>query len=108
MVDSTLNRLVTDIDKNIMCEPTQAKIVMVDGSRIIFNLGTKHGVKVGDEFTLLHKNNFTSDAGITYAGYKVSNYTVKVSSVSMQSATAITSDWGLLGNIQINDLAVRY
>jgi len=108
MVDSTLSSLVNDIDENIVCEPTQARIVKVAGNTIIFNLGQKHGVKVGDEFTLLHKNNFTSDAGIYYPSYKVSTYKVKVTSVSMQSAKAITVNSELLGNIQINDLAVRY
>ena len=108
MVDNTLNTLVKDIDENIMCEPTQAKIVQVSGNKIMFNLGKNHGVKIGDEFTLLHKNNFTSDAGISYAGYIVSSYKVKVSSVSMQSATAVTPNMGLLGNIQINDLVVRH
>jgi len=108
MVDRTLNSVVNDIDENIICEPTQGRIVKVAGNEITFNLGKKHGVKIGDEFTLLHKNNFTSDAGIYYPSYKVSSYSVKVINLSMQSATAITTDSGLLGNIQINDLAVRY
>ncbi|MFT7260446.1 MAG: hypothetical protein ACI9MS_002315, partial [Glaciecola sp.] len=43
-----------------------------------------------------------------YPSYKVSPYKVKVTSVSMQSAKAVTINSGLLGNIQINDLAVRY
>lgn len=108
MIDNTLNTLVKDTDENIMCEPTQAKIVQVSGNKITFNLGKRHGVKVGDEFTLLHKSNFTSEFGITYSGFVVSSYKVKVTSTSMQSAVATTSDSGLLGNIQINDLAVRY
>jgi len=108
MINNTLNTLAKDIDENIMCEPTQAKIVRVSGNKVTFNLGKRHGVKVGDEFTLLHKSNFTSDSGISYAGFEVSSYKVKVTSTSMQSAVATTSDSGLLGNIQINDLVVRY
>ncbi|MDX2371030.1 MAG: FlgT C-terminal domain-containing protein [Colwellia sp.] len=38
----------------------------------------------------------------------MSPFKVKVTKVTKQSATAITLDNGLLGNIQINDLAVRY
>jgi hypothetical protein len=108
MVTTTLDSVVKDIDENIMCETTRAKIVQVNNNTIKFNLGSMHGVKVGDEFTLLHKNNFISDAGTTYAGYNVSAYKVKVIQVSKQSATAKTPDDGLLGNIQINDYAVRY
>ena len=108
MIDNTLNSLAKDIDDNIMCEPTQAKIVRVSGNNITFNLGKRHGVKVGDEFTLLHKSTFKSDVGIVYAGFEVSDYKVKVTSTLQQSATAVTPDASLLGNIQINDLAVRY
>ena len=49
-----------------------------------------------------------TDAGKTYAGFNVSPYKVKVTQVSQQSAQAITTDGQLLGNIQLDDLAVRY
>lgn len=113
MIDKTLAQVVKDIDESVMCEPTRAKIVQVNGNTITLNLGKVHGVKVGDEFSLLHNKNFKSDAGTTYAGFNVSSYKVKIIKVSQQSATAQTTnngslDNGLLGNIQINDLAVRY
>ncbi len=108
MISSLLDRMVSDIDENIMCEPSEGKILQVKGNQIMINLGRHHGVKVGDEFTLLHSNNFTNTQGKTYAGYNVSPFKVKVTKVTKQSATAATIDNSLLGNIQINDLAVRY
>jgi hypothetical protein len=108
MISSLLDTMVADIDKNIMCEPSEGKIVQVNGNKITINLGQHHGVKIGDEFSLLHSNNFTNNQGKSYAGYNVSPFKVKVTKVTKQSATAITLDNGLLGNIQINDLAVRY
>ena len=39
MVDRTLHTLVSDIDKNMVCQPTQARIVKVAGNKITFNLG---------------------------------------------------------------------
>jgi len=59
-------------------------------------------------FSLLHLGNIMTDSGKTYAGFNVSPYTVKVTQVSQQSAQAITIDGQLLGNIQLDDLAVRY
>ena len=97
-----------DIDENVMCEPSEGKIVQVQGNQITINLGRHQGVKIGDEFTLLHSTNFTSNQGRSYAGYNISPYKVKVHKVTKQSATATTVDNNLLGNIQINDLAVRY
>lgn len=108
MVDSLLDAMVKDIDESVMCEPSEGKIVQVKGNQITINLGQHHGVKVGDEFSLLHSRNFTSVQGKSYSGYDVSPYKVKVTQLTKQSATAITLNNNLLGNIQINDLAVRY
>ena len=108
MISVLLDNMANDIDENIMCEPSEGKILQVKGNQIMINLGRDHGVKIGDEFSLLHSSNFTNSKGKTYAGYNVSPFKVKVTKVTKQSATAITLDNGLLGNIQINDLAVRY
>ncbi|XPF93778.1 flagellar assembly protein T N-terminal domain-containing protein [Colwellia sp. RE-S-Sl-9] len=107
-IDRTLDMMISDIDENMMCQPTRGKIVQVAGDTILFNLGENQGVKVGDEFSLLHANNFISDSGKTYSGFNVSPYKVKVISTSKESAKATTPDNNLLGNIQINDIAVRY
>lgn len=108
MINSLLDKIVNDIDENVMCEPSEGKIVQVKGNQIIINLGRHHGVKIGDEFTLLHSNSFISEQGRNYVGYNISPYKVKVTKLTKQSATAMTLDNNLLGNIQINDLAVRY
>jgi hypothetical protein len=108
MITSLLDKIVSDIDENLMCEPSKGKILQVKGNEVVINLGRHHGVKMGDEFSLLHTSNFKSDLGKLYTSYNISPFKVKVTKVTKQSATAITLDNGLLGNIQINDLAVRY
>jgi len=107
-IDQTLDMMIADIDEKMMCQPTKGKIVKVAGNTIMFNLGENQGVKVGDEFSLLHANNFINDSGKTYSSFNVSSYKVKVTNTSKESATAVTPDNQLLGNIQINDIAVRY
>lgn len=104
----TLDNVVTDIDENMMCQPTQGKIVQVSGNQIIFNLGKRQGVQIGDEFSLLHFSNFTSDNNRSYSGYNISPYKVIVDNVTNDSARATVTDQHILNNIQINDLAVRY
>ena len=108
MINSLLEKIANDIDDNVMCEPSEGKIVQVQGNEITINLGKHHGVKVGDEFTLLHSSNFISQQGKHYVSYNISPFKVKVTKLTTQSATASTVDNSLLGNIQINDLAVRY
>jgi len=107
-INQTLNEVITDIDDNMMCQPTRGKIVKVSGNEIVINLGSKHGVKIGDEFSLLHVKNFNSFAGKKYAGFNVSPFTVKITQVSRDSAKAVTPDNQVLDNIQLQDLAVRY
>jgi hypothetical protein len=107
-IDQTLTQMISDIDESMMCQPTRGKIVKITGNQIVINLGSRHGVKSGDEFSLLHVKNFTADSGIMYAGFNVSEFKVKVTQVSQQSATAITADNQLLDSIQLDDLAVRY
>lgn len=108
IIENTLNEVITDIDDNMMCQPTRGKIVKVNGNQVTFNLGKQHGVKIGDQFSLLHMKNFTSNTGIQYAGYNVSPFKVTVNQVSQSSANAITSDHQPIDSIQIDDLIVRY
>lgn len=108
VVEQTLNKISTDIDENMMCHATRGRIVQVDGNKILINLGKRHGVQIGDEFSLLHSNNFINKDGKSYAGFNVSPYKVKVTQVSQNTAHATTVDEHILGNIQLNDLAVRH
>ena len=107
MVNELVEKAVADIDKNIMCEQSEGKILDVAGNQVVINLGRHHGVKIGDEFSLLHLDNFIADNGKQYIRYNVSPYTVKVTKLTRKSANAITIDNSLLGNIQQNDLAIR-
>ena len=108
MINSLLINIVSDIDNNIMCEPSEGKILLVQGNQITINLGKHHGVKVGDEFTLLHSSHFISAQGKRYISHHINPQKVKVTKLTKESATAVTLDNNLLGNIQINDIAVRY
>ncbi|MDO6426423.1 flagellar assembly protein T N-terminal domain-containing protein [Thalassotalea sp. 1_MG-2023] len=108
IIDQALNQVSTDIDDNMMCQPTRGKIVQVNADQVRFNLGKQHGVQIGDEFSLLHLKNFTTDSGHSYAGFNVSPFNVKVIRVSQSSAVAQTTDGALIDSIQINDLVVRY
>jgi hypothetical protein len=108
IINQTLNTVITDIDDNMMCQPTRGKIVNVSGNEVMINLGKRQGVKEGDEFSLLHTKNFTSDLGKIYAGFNISPFTVKIIQVSEESALAVSSKGEMLDNIQQDDLAVRY
>jgi hypothetical protein len=108
MITKQLEKATKNIDENVMCEPSKGKILQIDGNQIVINLGRNHGVKIGDEFTLLHSTYFTSNTGKNYSGFNVSPYKVKITQLTKTTAIARTENNSLLGNIQINDFAVRY
>ena len=108
MINNIIDKVIKDIDENIMCEPSRGKIIQVNGNQVVINLGRDHGLKIGDEFSLLHLTQFNSNAGKSYSGFNVSPYKVKITKLTRQTATAATPNGELFGNIQIDDLAVRY
>ncbi len=108
MIDTLLDNVVKALDKTLICQQLRANIVQVVGNSLTLNIGSAHGLKVGDELALLHHKRFTSDAGHTYSSFELSEHSIKVTQVYRQSAKAISSDTSLLNNIQINDLAIKH
>ncbi|WP_019026977.1 flagella assembly protein FlgT [Colwellia piezophila] len=108
MLNDMIDRVTKDIDENIMCELSRGKIIQVQGNQVTINLGRDHGLKIGDAFSLLHLTNFTNNSGKSYTGFNLSPYKVKITKLTRQTAIAVTPDGRLFGNIQIDDLAVRY
>ncbi|MBU2869998.1 flagellar assembly protein T N-terminal domain-containing protein [Colwellia sp. E2M01] len=107
MVTAIVSKVIKDIDENIMCEPSQGKILKVQGNQVTVDLGRDNGLKIGDEFSLLHRTHFNSNRSRAYTGFSVSPYKVKVIKLTRETATAVTPDGQIFGNIQIEDIAVR-
>lgn len=108
MLDGLITNIAKDIDENIMCEPSQGVVLKVNGNQVTINLGRSHGLKVGDEFTILHLTHFTNNLGKSYTGYNVSPTKVKVNKLTRETAIAVSSDGQLFDNVQVDDLVVRY
>jgi hypothetical protein len=106
MVDRLLSSVVNDLDGATLCEPSKAKVVKVDQKEIVIDLGRAHGVKIGDEFTLVYSKNYYHANGEHFSDYHISDYKVKVIKLTQNTATVMSHQ--LTGNIQINDLAIRY
>jgi hypothetical protein len=107
-INRILDDIALDVDENLMCHPTHGSIVNIEGAELIINLGKRHGVNIGDEFSLLHSANIISQQGKSYAGYNVSPYKVKVIQTTMDSAKVVAINGEPLGNIQLQDMVVRH
>lgn len=107
MIDRVIDNAIVDMDENMMCEQTRAKIVKVSGNEVVINVGSNQGVKLNDDFSLLHSSHFKTDQGKVYSSFNISSYNVKVTKLYKNTAIASTPDNSLLGNIQVNDFAVK-
>ena len=50
----TINSAVTDISDTLNCQQTLAQIIDNANGKVVVNIGTRQGVKVGDEFELIN------------------------------------------------------
>lgn len=107
-IDSLLKQITIDIDEALMCQPSQATIIDINEEKLLINIGKHHGVKLGDEFSILLHSNFILQSGKKYTGFNVSPYKVKVVSVDRNNAMLEAINGERLGNVQINDLVARY
>lgn len=103
-----LKEIALDIDERLMCQPTQGKILNIEGNELLINLGKRHGVQINDKFSLLTHRNFLLANGKTHTGFNISPYQLKVLKISRDSAVLAPENNEQLGNIQIHDLAVKY
>ncbi|MGB0938646.1 MAG: flagellar assembly protein T N-terminal domain-containing protein [Colwellia sp.] len=106
MVSGVLASVKNDLESEVMCEKSEARVLNVTNKEVVLNLGKANGVKLGDEFTLVYTKNFYHPNGEHLSSHHISNYKVKVSKLTEYTAIAMSHE--LTGNIQINDLAVRY
>ena len=106
-INKAISKLINDIDEQLMCDQSKGTIVALNNNIATINIGKAHGLKIGDELTLLHSNNITADNGKTYAGFNISPFKIKIVQVSEQSAQGMSENGEVLGSIRINDIVVR-
>jgi hypothetical protein len=106
MVSSVLNSVKNDLDNAVVCSKSEAIVMKVTNQEVILNLGRVHGVRLGDEFTLVYSKNYYDDNGEHFSSKHISDYKVRVTKVTENTAIARSDEH--TGNIQVNDLAIRY
>lgn len=107
VIQDSITALTNDLDEQLMCESAKGKIVQVNADNLVINLGRRHGVKIGDELTILHHQEIKTNTGKTYAGFNISPYKISITQVNNDSARAMSTNGQALGSVQINDVVIR-
>lgn len=103
--ERVLDAAVLDVEEAIRCEPVVAELLQVRENQVLLNLGSLHGVQVGDTFTIVHKRELIDNFRQTQPLLTVTNMTVQVTQLSNEAAWAQSVDGQLLANVQSGDLA---
>lgn len=103
--ERVLDAAVLDVEEAIRCEPVAAELLQVRENQVLLNLGSLHGVQVGDTFTIVHKRELIDNFRQTQPLLTVTSMTVQVTQLSNEAAWAQSVDGQLLANVQSGDLA---
>jgi hypothetical protein len=103
--ERVLDAAVLDVEEAIRCEPVVAELLQVRENQVLLNLGSLHGVQVGDTFTIVHKRELIDNFRQTQPLLTVTSMTVQVTQLSNEAAWAQSVDGQLLANVQSGDLA---
>ncbi|MDV6316995.1 flagellar assembly protein FlgT [Idiomarina sp. HP20-50] len=105
-LDSGLRDLAAGVKKQVICKPVRARIIEVDAKTVLFNLGEKHGVSLGDKLKIVQPTHFTDDQGRFRLKWQVSEFEVEVSQVQQSTAIAELTKGNMLHNVQVSDWVV--
>lgn len=105
IVLNTLSNAVIDINDSITCQKSLIQIVHKNQNEAIINLGTKHGVKAGDEFSLIRRKLSQNHQEQTFPMLILEeNSTLRVKHASYNHTVLISDDPSFINSSQINDL----
>jgi hypothetical protein len=93
-----------DIQEAMACLPTTGKILHLENSKVVINLGKAHGLKKGQMLSIAHHNYLTDAAGNKMPHRITTLNTLKVEQLYQHSAIAVSPNNAPLPGIQINDI----
>ena len=101
VVLNTISSAIVDIDDVVDCAKSYGQIIHKTGDGLIINLGSKHGLKIGDKFTLNRVMNNTNDSNLAMMMIQsIPNSEVEV--LSIDNDTALVSSKSLNASIAAN------
>ncbi|EGM78267.1 hypothetical protein Rhein_1687 [Rheinheimera sp. A13L] len=104
-IERVLNAAAQDVEEALRCETILADITLVNQHKVLLNLGSKQGLKTGDELTILFRRQHKDRFGQLQDQLTVSELKVKVTELTHTSAWAESVNMDLLANVQVGDAA---
>ncbi|MDP2559880.1 flagellar assembly protein T N-terminal domain-containing protein [Psychrobium sp. 1_MG-2023] len=102
-INNQLTQAVSDINQRLFCEELTGEVLKVEPEQLTINLGTMHGLKLGDKLTAFHRQTFTDSNGILRQSTTINSTVLVVKNINRNHLTA-AAEQVLYGDIQLGDL----
>lgn len=105
VVLNTISGAVSDISNMLECEKNYAQVIDNTEQQLTINIGTEHGVKIGDKFNL-YKNNLVigSNGWVNSMITSSQNSTLNVILVDSETSVLTSEELGLINSADLFDL----
>ncbi len=104
-IERLLNAAAQDVEEALRCETILADITLVQQHKVLLNLGSQQGLKIGDELTILYRRQHKDSFGQLQDQLTVSELKVKITELNHKNAWAESINMDLLANVQVGDAA---
>ncbi len=104
-IERLLNGAAQDVEEALRCETILADITLVQQHKVLLNLGSQQGLKIGDELTILFRRQHKDSLGQLQDQLTVSELKVKITELTHKNAWAESVNMDLLANVQVGDAA---
>ncbi len=104
-IERVLNAAAQDVEEALRCETIMADITLVQQHKVLLNLGSQQGLKLGDELTILFRRQHKDSYGQLQDQLTVSELKVKITELTHKNAWAESVNLDLLANVQVGDAA---
>ena len=106
-VDKVIAQAAKELDNALMCRPVLGQVVAKQGETLILNLGRRHGLRVGDELSIVLAKNLSDRFNSNRTTGNNSNTNIKIAQVTENSARAELTGIGTVNNIQVSDMVIK-
>jgi len=104
-VTGVMQKMTEAVEEAVVCQPFITRITRVEGQKVTLAAGAASGLRPGDELSLYRSFNHFDSPGAT-PELRDADVTVRLDSVHPDFSNGLIPEYGALGNIQRDDIAI--
>jgi len=106
-ISAILLDISSDLNQELFCAELKGNVVRIDNQQLTINLGSTHGIKVGDTFSVSHNQQFIDNNGIVRQSLVLNGVTLIAQQVNRNHTIVDVGDKLTYGDINLNDIVKK-